>query len=670
MKFLKVPHEFTAIDGKTVKVTENATGAFSVTVSGEEPRDVSADGLAAVFQEKFLKPIAEAFYQVATEAPDRLCIQASMLANRTEEERQVVKRKLDAVMAFYHLHERGFAARTDLGFARGGKLAWRFERRFGGKDQVADHALSASTVKRAVKAMEAGDFDALVLTPNHAAKGNRTRRLIPQVVALLNHAVRKDYLHGGDQPDEKAVYARMVAGFRDQVRLGEIPAGTPEPSRAALVRAIKNDEEAADVMRSREGADKADKKHRRSQRGLVALRPLDIVLIDHTRADFFCLRQVKGKWVAVRPWISIAVDAFSGMLWGFDIAFEAPSKATLARILKFGISEKKPELFGAKSDYPMHGIPKVILSDFAREFRSNFWLETSTLLRFEIRRCPPGRPDLKGLVETWNNKIEKAFCAGLPGRTFSSPKEKGDYQAEPEATLHLSEALQQFGRWVIDIEHNSPDRGRDNRLPIDIANEAFANPDNAPRMPKSVEELSIAMADIDFRTLQTRGIEFQGLHFDAPVVQRLLNERGPGKEYQIRVDPTSIEAIYLRDANKRMPQWHKLGCATPEKVAGLSLAEWMEKREPARHAKRAGVISDIVVNAHKDLDAERRAMQRAKSEGGRPKTGALCEPPKPAAMPSMPVQTNASMQNARTPVSREAVKRGPNALKMFNKKEG
>lgn len=93
------------------------------------------------------------------------------------------------------------------------------------------------------------------------------------------------------------------------------------------------------VMRARWGRSVADNKRKPRAAGVVTTRPLERVELDHFLCDVHLVCHRTGKQLG-RPWLTLAVDHFSGMVVGYHLSFAPPSAASVLACLKHAILPK------------------------------------------------------------------------------------------------------------------------------------------------------------------------------------------------------------------------------------------------------------------------------------------------------------------------------------------
>src|SRR4029077_13704186 len=101
--------------------------------------------------------------------------------------------------------------------------------------------------------------------------------------------------------------------------------------------------------------------------------PLSSVLIDHAELDITLVDSVL-RCPLGSVWLTLGVDAYSRMVVGHYLTFEAPSAFSAGRCIANGILHKQPLLerlgLGA-CVWPCYGVPSSIFMDNAKEFHGD-----------------------------------------------------------------------------------------------------------------------------------------------------------------------------------------------------------------------------------------------------------------------------------------------------------
>ncbi|WP_254679752.1 hypothetical protein [Celeribacter baekdonensis] len=171
--------------------------------------------------------------------------------------------------------------------------------------------VSRSTLFRLVKQFrEDGRTSALLPDTRGPKPGmqpldRRWRNRVPPLQGALCH------------PPQTYQNAVLAGGRR---RLSGSRAGTALDRR--LGRWLEQHDQAK-LMARREGKDKADRRYLATPGGLVANDPLDIVQIDHTKADVTVVDPVTRRPLG-RPTLTVAIDVNTRMVLGFHLSWNRP----------------------------------------------------------------------------------------------------------------------------------------------------------------------------------------------------------------------------------------------------------------------------------------------------------------------------------------------------------
>ncbi len=277
------------------------------------------------------------------------------------------------------------------------------------------------------------------LLPGTSSGGRGRSRLPSEVEALLREVVRSRYL-SRQRRSVSAVY-------REVVRLCRVR-GLPVPARNTLVRRIEMLNPVA-VASARQGADAA--RPRRSAGGqppeIEGL--LEQVQMDHTVVDLEVVDERYRRPIG-RPYVTAAIDVASRGVAGLVITLEAPSALSVGLCLAHMVTDKRAwlERLGIEADaraaWPMSGKPREIYLDNAAEFKSEALRRGCDQHGIKLSYRPKGMPHFGGIIERLIGTMMQ-MVHELPGTTFSSPGQRGDYDSQATAALTLAE----LNKWLV-----------------------------------------------------------------------------------------------------------------------------------------------------------------------------------------------------------------------------
>ena len=287
--------------------------------------------------------------------------------------------------------------------------------------------------------------------------------------------------------------------------------------------------------------------------------PLDTIQIDHTKVDVILVDEETRKPIG-RPIITVAIDVFSRMIFGFYISFEGPSYFNVGQCLLNAILPKDDFLkrYGIEGEWVVYGLPKKVHMDNGKDFRSASLQNFCKEYRIEDIYRPVARPEFGAAVErvigTCMKKVHQ-----LPGGTFSNIFEKGKYDSEEESTMTIDELEKWYLDFVINMYHKTehtslgmtPEEkfyqglygvGEDKSIPF------------LPVVPANTLKLRMALLPAINRTVQKNGITIDYVTYFSETLRKWIiptqyKNLRPDLENSVvcRRDPRDISKLYVYD---------------------------------------------------------------------------------------------------------------------------
>jgi putative transposase len=133
--------------------------------------------------------------------------------------------------------------------------------------------------------------------------------------------------------------------------------------------------------------------------GLRPTAPLDIVQIDHTLTDVYLVSD-PGRAPLGRAWLTLLFDVYSRCALGFTVSLDPPSAAGVALAITQGVLLKDNWLNERRLnvEWPVHGIPKQLHLDNAKEFHSRALKRGSEQHGILVTYRPPRKPRFGGHI--------------------------------------------------------------------------------------------------------------------------------------------------------------------------------------------------------------------------------------------------------------------------------
>lgn len=355
------------------------------------------------------------------------------------------------------------------------------------------------------------------------------RQLPAEVEAIIDDEIANNYLRL-----ERPRKSDVVLAIRARVHA----AGHRPPDRKTIRRRIA-DVPRAKAIAKRHG-EKAAKYAAEPLSGAVQVKePLELVQIDHTMVDAFALDEFDRE-VLGRPWLTLAIDVYSRMVLGYYLTMDHPSSLSVAMCLSMAVLEKEPWLarLGLTQEWPACGVPKVFGVDNAKEFRSRAFMSACERHGIEIDYRPPGVPHFGGHIERLIGTMMGAVHL-LPGTTFSSVAQKGDYNPEKHACL----TLRDMERWlVLEIvgKYHQLQHSQTLMPPIEMWRRSPPLRQNIPSDPHS---FFVDFLPCEQRVIRPEGIRINNIYYKSDGLAHLI---GRGR-LPVRYNPASLKEVYVSD---------------------------------------------------------------------------------------------------------------------------
>lgn len=436
-----------------------------------------------------------------------------------------------------------------------------------------------------------------------------------EVEAIIKDCIESYYL-----TDQK----RSIASTTKEVQRLCVNAGFPKPHWETVKRRI-------DAMDERERFEKRHSKRAAKQifdvnEGTVpnAGWPLALVQIDHTPLPVMIVHDVTRRSIG-RPYVTFSIDVYSRMITGMELSLEAPSAMSAGLCLSHSILTKDKWLsedVGLPDvEWPCWGVMGILHMDNAREFRGEMLKDACLEYDIDPQFRPVKTPHYGGHIERYMGTASEALKT-LEGATFSSPKERGEYDSEEHATMTFHE-LEQWLVLFIAKYHHSPHRGINNETPIDRYRNGLLGGDG--KLPRGLpaRRLDEEKVRIDFmpfieRTVQSYGVVNDALHYFADVLRSWVNSPDPQNPklkrlFKFRRDPHDISRLYFFDPiSKRY-------FVIPYRNTSFPPISIWEFNEARKAAKKAGVkdVNENVIFEYANKQQEIQDQARLKTKVAR-----------------------------------------------------
>ncbi len=301
------------------------------------------------------------------------------------------------------------------------------------------------------------DASSSVLALVHERRGNSHGRIDRNVEALIEMAVQEHYLTQA-RKTLKDTLKHLQLLILNENQLLSTNDHLVSPSYRALRRYVGRLDK-FEVMARRYGELYARRWFKAYGAGAIAVQPLEIVQVDHTILDVEVV--YLGLLRLGKPTVTVVLDTYSRMIMAIEITFEPPSYVCVMEALRFAILPKT-ELVESlkqkgilKKDWPIFGVPNVLLLDNGKEFRGNDLKNAAAHLGMTLRFSPPRQPWFKGAIERFLLTMKNELIAQLPSRTF--PVREDQPEGEKSAwAIDLEDLRRVLWKWAVDVYHETP----------------------------------------------------------------------------------------------------------------------------------------------------------------------------------------------------------------------
>ena len=401
-------------------------------------------------------------------------------------------------------------------------------------EAAAELAVSRRQVYVLLRRWREGEGVVSDLLPGRSSGGRGRERLPEAVEEVIRDLLRTQYLTR-QKRTRSALYREAVRVCRRH--------GLPVPSRGALERRIAK-LDPVERATKREGPDAA--RLLRSAGGPVP--PVRFVLeqvqIDHTVVDVIVVDE-RNRLPIGRPYVTVAIDVFSRCIVGLVVTLEAPSAVSVGLCLAHMVTDKRAwlERVGVDVGWPMSGKPKELYLDNAAEFKSEALRRGCEQHGVRLGYRPPGQPHYGGIIERVIGTLMQAVHE-LPGTTFSSPAQRGSYDAERWAALTVRE----LERWLAlaVAGYHGQVHASVGQTPAGRWADAIA----ATGTPATVTNAAAFLVDflpVIRRTLTRTGFVIDHVHYFSDALKPWIAEREHLDRFVIRRDPRDISRVWVLD---------------------------------------------------------------------------------------------------------------------------
>lgn len=415
-----------------------------------------------------------------------------------------------------------------------------------------------------------------------------------------NEVIREEYLNlkAPSVADcHKTYKTRVLVYNRQRVRQGLPPIRLMSLSTfQRRVRSIGFFEKTA----ARKGRQQAihDTRMIRGHRTNVA--PLEVAEIDHSPLNIFVLDD--ELWMPLgRPHLTAIRDSASGVVLGIYISFNHGGLRAIFACIKHSL---RAHTYVAKrwgdlmlNPWPSFGLATKYVMDRGIDFVAHplalALQQIGSDFEANAVRSPWGKPSIERFFHT----LDQSLFESIPGKTFGSLADRGDYNPEKDAVIRFSTLVYLIHKWAVDF-HNIKPNSRSLISPLDQWNTLIG--DCPPPYVAELEQIDALFGIPLEGTLSQEGLRFRYLTYSDPD-GRLgeLRRRCEKIRLQFKANPDNLGQIFVVD-----PETHTMfavPCTRPDYAEGLTLFQHDYLRKVCRERLNHHNAADLLMEARASL---------------------------------------------------------------------
>jgi putative transposase len=356
------------------------------------------------------------------------------------------------------------------------------------------------------------------------------------------------------------------------------------------VRCYINSAECYETVERKFGKPQADAQFAGNYHPIPASKLLEVVLIDSTVMDTWCVLDDETGLPLGRPTLTIAIDLYTRMILAVIITFEPPGLFTAMACLKRVNVEKGdincrwPNILRRSDGF---GKPGMVVVDNELAQSQKSYQSACEDAKINVRWAPVARPQYKAVVERVFLTIKKLILDKLRGGLPHKPEVMRQLGIDPAkvATVHLEKLTELVNMAINDIYHYDPHRTLG--IPPALAWEKSKAKHKRPFIGDVgfLEKVFGVQRD---GVLTTAGIQHENMTFHDPLITgQLMDDLGStaprrrrrksllsslNPRVMFKFNPANVEAIHVW--NSATKKYVTLPNQSGKAATGLSLWHW------------------------------------------------------------------------------------------------
>jgi len=344
-------------------------------------------------------------------------------------------------------------------------------------------------------------------------------------------------------------------------------------------------------------------------------------MLDTTPLDVFAMEPVTLRWVPVE--LTIAMDVFTRCIVGVQLTPLSTKARDVANVLYQAVTPPRTSRADEVSTRPFHGVPRnvviesessaedatqradavagclpeTIVVDHGKQYLSEHVIGACARLGISVQPAIARKPTDKPMVERFFRTLRESLLQHLPAYKGPDVYSRGA-DVEGKAFYYVAELEEIIREWIGSVYHHTkhdglciPSLPRECFSPIEMFEIGLVRSGSLtlPARPELVYEF----LDVEWRTIQTYGIEARGQRYDGEALNGFRNQKSPYQGahaglWLISIDSDDVRFAYFR--NPDTGQWSRLEWEHAHALTSPF------SQEAADHAKRVSVRTNRHVN--------------------------------------------------------------------------
>ncbi len=421
------------------------------------------------------------------------------------------------------------------------------------------------------------------LLPRFSSSGNRTVRLMTEVIDIATGFVNRQYLKSTN------INKKSVFGLIEDACQGQ---GLAPPSYAwfcrfvdrlpayAVARARKGSKGAYRLEPPQNDAENIDK--------MAPERAFERAHIDHTLVDVETLCAETSESLG-RCWLTVMIDHFSRRILAHYLTYDAPSYRSVLMVVRKCVQR--------------HGrLPDSVVVDGGKEFQSIYMKTTCALYKVKIIRRPTAKARFGSQMERFFGTTNTQFFHFLAGNTQMRTDVR-ELTAEVDPDTHAVWTLIKLNEELTNYFYEVYDTLKHRELLVTprVAYEKSMQRHGMRAERRIVDnelfQITTSPApDKGTAKVQRDGVKIHYQYFYSPGLQRHI-----GKQLKVRYDPFDksiawafVDGQWLRLKSRNQELFRSL----TEHDVDLAVAEWRKRRSDVEKAR---LSEPVLVNFLKEI---------------------------------------------------------------------